>query len=122
MVAAYYDGEEMQMWAMDKLANRAISDVETVDAGDDLPTVSIEDYTPGSQLVELSVFYSGSATLNPNSSQLEKSIFFGKSKDEVRRYVLSLDHVRGVDVELYPVWILSIPSNEDQVTVKVQSK
>lgn len=115
-----YEERAMQAFAAEKLVNRALTDTEVVEPSKNLPTVTIDDYDLDKKKVDLSVFYDGVAILNANSKQLDKSIFFGKSKDEVRRYVLSLDHVRGVDVSFSPVWILTVPNIAEHVTVVVK--
>ena len=58
--------------------------------------------------------------LNPESKQLDKSMFFGKTKDEVRRYLLKLDHVRSVDIKFSPGWIRTVPYVNEHVEVMVK--
>ena len=103
------------------LHKRAFGDIEIVTPGNDLATVSIEDFDLGSGEAKLSIFSTGRATLNPDSDQLAKTMFYGKTRDEVRRYALSLDHVRSVNVEFSPAWIRSVPHISDHVTVIVKT-
>ncbi len=121
VVGALYTEETITAWAKAKLAKRALHDTESITPSDTAPTVSIANYYPERNEVDLSVFIDGIATLNINSPALQKSMFFGKDKDEVRRYALSLDHVRGVDISFSPAWIRTVPFLDDHVTIMVKN-
>jgi len=47
-------------------------------------------------------------------------MFFGKSKDEVRRYLLKLDHVRSVDIKFKPAWIRTVPHVGEHIEIIVK--
>ena len=49
------------------------------------------------------------------------SKFFGKNKDEVRRYVLSLDNVYSVDIKYSPAWMQTVPHVADHVSVVIKN-
>jgi hypothetical protein len=119
VVGAFYDGKEMRAKAMAMLLKKSVSNTEIIEPGKDAPTVTVERYDADSSVATLSVYQSGQATLNPESQEIQKTVFFGKSKDEVRRYLLSLSHVHAVDVVFRPAWMLSVPQIPDHVQVKV---
>lgn len=121
VLGAFYDEETMQQWAQSILMKRALNDAEIVEPSEQAATIKITDYDLTRDEVDVDAFFTGVAMLNPESKQLQKSMFFGKTKDEVRRYVLSLDHVRGVDVSFQPAWMMSVPHIADHVTVIVKS-
>ncbi len=59
-------------------------------------------------------------SLDPNSKDLQRMVFYGKNEEEVRRYVLSLDHVSGVEVKFKPIWNKSVPYVADHVNIVVR--
>jgi predicted nucleic acid-binding Zn-ribbon protein len=120
VAAVSYDANALTEWATMQLAKKAISDAEKLHSASDAPTLTFASYDASNNTATIRVFYDGSYTLNPESRQIEKSMFFGKNRDEVRRYVLSLDHVSGVEVDLQPAWMQTVPHVHDHVTVIVK--
>ena len=121
VIAVTYD-EELATEAVSKeLDKRVLSDVEVVTGSKTKPTVSLEAYDIEAGTATLKVFCSGLVELNPESKQLQKMVFFGKTRDEVRRYLLSLDHVQGVEIKFSPAWMRSVPYVNEHVNVIVKS-
>lgn len=116
-----YPGEEVKQTATELLVKRIVDDTESIVPSSVGPTISIDDYDLGKGEATLKIFYNGLASLNPESRVVDKAVFFGKTKEEVRRYVLSLDHVRGVDIRFTPRWMLRVPRISDHVSVIVKS-
>ena len=120
VVGVFYNAEEMQRLAEKILEKRGVDDVEMIQANNQPPTVIVEEYDLTKGTATVQVFHSGSAVLNPESKQLDKAVFFGKTKDEVRRYLLKLDHVRSVEIKFTPAWVRSIPFVAEHVNVIVK--
>lgn len=120
VVGVFYEQEELTEWAYMQLEKKAISDAEKLHTGGDAPTLTFDSYNKEEQTAVVTLFYDGTYTLNPESRQIDKSMFFGKDRDEVRRYVLSLDHVSGVEVDLQPAWMHTVPHVHDHVSVIVK--
>lgn len=120
LVAVLYDEDAMQDWADRQLMKQAIGDTEFIRSGSTNPTVTFGEFNTEDETARLNVFYAGVVTLNPESKQIEKPVFFGKDRDEVRRYLLSLDRVHGVDVQLRPAWMRAVPHIHDHVSVVVK--
>jgi len=120
VVGVFVSPEEVNKLASDVLMSRAIDDAEYIEPSDAAPAVTLSSYDAADNTAELEVTYTGRATINPESKQLDKIAFYGKTKDEVRRYLLSLDHVYGVDVHLRPAWTQTIPHVADHVDVVVK--
>jgi len=99
---------------------RAIDDAEIIYPSEEPPAVLLSEYDLDKGTANLDVTYTGVATLNPESKQLQKLMFFGKTKDELRRYLLSLDHVYGVEVNLRPLWTQTVPHVADHINVVVK--
>lgn len=120
LVGASYDSVDVQTFADSSLRQREIDDAELINPAASAPVVTFNSYNPLTETVTASVFHSGMAMLNPESKQIQKMIFFGKTRDEVRRYLLSLDHVHSVEVKFKPAWIRSVPHVHDHVNVIVR--
>jgi hypothetical protein len=120
LVGASYDSADVQTFADNSLRQREIDDAEVINPAASAPVVTFNSYNPLTETVTASVFHSGMAMLNPESKQIQKMIFFGKTRDEVRRYLLSLDHVHSVEVKFKPAWIRSVPHVHDHVNVIVR--
>jgi hypothetical protein len=120
LVGVSYDTNAVQAYADNSLRQREIDDAEVITPAESVPVVTYSDFDAGDETVTASVFHSGMAMLNPESKQIQKMIFFGKTKDEVRRYLLSLDHVHSVDVKFKPGWIRTVPHVHEHVNVVVK--
>jgi len=120
VVAIEYDLDELKKWSETELRDEQISDDEIVSPSESMPTVTFEEYDRKENVATVQVFADGLATLNPESPSLEKSMFFGKTKEEVRHYILPLDHVQEVDVEFSPAWVRKVPFMGEHVTVKMK--
>lgn len=88
---------------------------------DSNPTVTVVSDDAVAGTAQLSVNENALVTLDANVDKLAPSNFFGKSKDEIQRYVLGLDHVASVDVRLSPWWTRTAPAVLDRVHVVVKN-
>jgi hypothetical protein len=120
VVAATFSADDLDAYVADALQSRAIDDTELVSPVGGEPTITLGSYRAEDGTVTATVYYQGEAKLNPNSKQLQKNVFYGKSKDDVRRYLLSLDHVHGVEVKFTPAWIRSVPHVGDHLSIIVK--
>lgn len=119
-VAVFYPPDAARRLVESELKKQAVDDAEIVLPSPDEPSVVIESVDLRARSAELKISGGGFASLNPDSREIEKSFFFGKSRDDVRRYVLSLNHVYGVDVDFFPAWTFTVPAVADHVTVVVK--
>jgi hypothetical protein len=117
VLGVFYNTDDLQELAENLLSKRAVDDTEVIQYSQEAPTATIEDYDLEEGTATVQIFYDGVAMLNPESKQLERSMFFGKTKDEVRRYLLKLDHVRSVDIKFSPVWTRTVPYVGDHVDI-----
>lgn len=115
-----YDASQLENFAGNALAKHVIDDTEVAIASQQLPAVALDSVDLEDGSGALAVTYNGVLTLNPESKQLQKTMFFGMDKDEVRRYLLSLDHVYSVEVDFKPMWVRTIPYVPEHVTVVVK--
>ncbi len=121
VVGIFYDKQKVREVAVGLLNEKVADTNETVKPGDVEPTVLLISYDDKSGASVVEVVYSGVATLNIDSPELAKEAFYGKTKEEVRRQLLKLDHVKSVEVLFSPSWVRKVPHIEDHVTVVVKS-
>lgn len=119
MLAITYDDSFMKQKADELLKNKVMDDQEILDKNTSY-TIALDTYDLVKQTASLKLTATGVVRLNPESKALDKTIFFGKSRDEVRRYLLSLDRVDGVDINFSPAWIFTVPHVADHVSVVVK--
>jgi len=120
VVGAAYDKSKIKELANQSLMKKAVDDTEIVKSSDKEPQVKFDSYDEENNTAILTVSIRGTSSLNPDSKQLNKVMFFGKTEQEVRRYLLSLEHVHSVDVEFSPAWIDTVPHVSDHVNVVVK--
>lgn len=120
VVGVFFSQDDIVTLSNDVLMSRAIDDAESIKPSDTPPTVALTSFDSTAGTAVLDVTYTGRATINAESKQLSTMMFYGKSKDEVRRYLLSLDHVYGVDVNLRPAWTQTVPHVAEHVDIIVK--
>ncbi|HYE59643.1 MAG TPA: hypothetical protein VEA18_00460 [Candidatus Kapabacteria bacterium] len=121
VVAVFYDPEKIRVAAVDTLMKKSVTDTDSIEPSKDLPTVSLREYAKDKGTATVTIFQSGRAVLNPESKQIQKVMLFGKTKEEVRRYLLSLKRVHSVDVQFRPAWMMTVPHVPDHVQVIVKN-
>ncbi|MFA6486330.1 MAG: hypothetical protein WCT40_03110 [Candidatus Magasanikbacteria bacterium] len=121
VVVAWYDQAEL-----DELLNKTAG--SKIDPGSEKilslsgdPQVSIASYDLARKTAQLAVTQNAIVTLDANADKLSVGNFLGRSKDEIQRYVLGLDHVTGVEVKFSPVWMMSAPSVPEKIQVIVKN-
>jgi len=121
ILAVFYNPTKVQEYARAQLLKRVVDDVTVLRGADGNATVQLKEYDLRDGVAMLTIYHSAVERLNADSKQLEKMLFFGKSKEEVRRHVLTLDHVYSVDVKFRPMWVRSIPFVPEHVQVIVKT-
>ncbi len=121
IVGVFYQNDEVKSLADSELRKRLVSDNEILSVNDEAMSLVLNSYDASSTIAQAEVVASGLVSLNPESKQLAKTMFFGKNKEEIRRYLLSLDHVQGVEIKFSPAWMLTVPPVADHVSVVVKS-
>ena len=85
------------------------------------PNVSVAHFDVASGAAELTVRQNVVVVLDANAPKLSPEHFFGKKKDEIRRYILGLSHVAGAEVKFSPSWVFSAPSVSERIHVVVKN-
>ncbi len=120
VLGIFYNRDQVRATAEEGLNKHAVDDIGSIRTTEKEPRVVFGEYNPEKGTAELTVYHNGVVTLNSESKQLQKMLFFGKTKEEVRRYLLSLDHVYGVDVSFRPMWVGTVPYVPDHVNIVVK--
>lgn len=119
VVGVFYNDEDLSDEAQELLNKRKVTEAEDVEDDCDY-SVTLDNYDLEEGGAVLKLFVSGEVRLNPESAQVDKMIFYGKTKDEIRRYLLSLDHVHGVEIKFKPAWMHTVPHVAEHVQVIVK--
>lgn len=109
--------EDVNRVASDMLNKKIVDNSEVLQTAAAVPTITFESYDATKGTLSLRVTHTGTVNLDPNGATLQKTVFFGKSEDEVRRYVMSLDHVEGVEFKFKPLWNHTVPQVADHVKI-----
>lgn len=120
VIGAFYAQADIESWTEEVLRTQIVNDEVHIVPSDAPATVNFERYNAEDQSVDVLVYDEGVLTLNPESKAIDKELFFGKTKEELRRYLLSLDQVKSVDIQFDPSWMQTVPHIHDRVTVIVQ--
>ncbi len=121
MVVVRYDKARLATVLSAELAKKFDASAEKVALLSKEPVVSVASYNLAAGTAELAASEEAMATLDPDGAKLAASQFFGKRKSDIERYLLSLDHVAGVDVKFSPSWMLSAPSVSDKIKIVVKT-
>jgi len=121
LVGFFYDKIEIKNLINKELEKKVVGNSEILSFNDSEPSLNFESYDTSSTIAIVTAGGSGLVSINPESPELAKQMFFGKDKDEVRRYLLSLDHVQAVDIKFSPAWVGTVPALSDHVNVVVKS-
>lgn len=120
VVGVWYDPQKATAFAEDMLKKRVVDNSEILSSMESLPSFSLESYDLENSTARLTVSHRGLVNIDENSAELEKVNFFGKSEDEVKRYVMSLKHVEGVEMVFKPLWNRSVPRVSDNVEIVIR--
>jgi len=109
--------EDVNRTATEMLNKKVIDNSEVLQTAAATPTIVFDSYDATKGTLSLKVTHTGTVNLDPNGAILQKTVFFGKSEEEVRRYLMSLDHVEGVEFKFKPLWNSTVPQVADHVKI-----
>lgn len=116
-----YDADALAEYVDTVAADKIDTAAERLMTINSKPTVEVVNTDSKNNTAELSVDQSITVTLDADVESLDSKHFLGKKKDEIERYVMSLDHVAGVEVKFSPSWMLSAPTVPDKIKVVVKN-
>lgn len=121
VVIVSYNDKDLQARLEDAVGSKVDADSEKVLSRDPTPKATLGSYDVAAGTAELSVTQNAVVTLDANGDVLAPRNFMGKSRDEIERYLMGLDHVYATDVAFSPSWISTAPSVPDRIKVIVKS-
>lgn len=120
LVSITYQKDQVLSLIQKELRGKIDVTSEKIVSGAKDPEVQLASYNPADGTANLNVVQQVTVTIDPNADKLAPANFFEKSKEEIERYILSLDHVGQVDVKFSPSWINSAPKDPDKIRVVVK--
>ncbi|MFA7315122.1 MAG: hypothetical protein WC025_04330 [Candidatus Magasanikbacteria bacterium] len=120
VVGVFYDDAKLKKYAQNMLEKHIVDNSEILQYTTEEPTVVLGQYNFQAGTAKLTVTNSGLVDLDPNSRELQKIMFFGKTEDEVRRYVMALNHVNGVEMNFHPAWNREVPHVASRVDITLR--
>ena len=120
IIGVFYDEEKLKSYTKDMLEKHVVNNSEILQSANENPSVVLSQYNFQSSTAKLTVSNSGLVDLDPNSRELQKIMFYGKTEDEVRRYVMALNHVTGVEMSFHPAWVREVPHVASKVEVTLR--
>lgn len=121
IVVVKFDQNDLSQYVANNASKEIDKDSEKFLSVNNDSTVVLNSVNEAAGTAELGVTQEVLVTLDVNGNKLALSNFTGKKKDEIQRYVLSLDHVKDVDVVFSPSWMRSVPSVVDKIQVVVKN-
>ena len=121
VVIVFYNTDDLKSVLEKEISSRIDLSTEKVLSVSKEPHVSLASYDLEKQKARFSVYQDVLVTLDANADKLASVNFFGKSKDEIERYIFGLGHVVGVDVKFSPSWMRSAPAVADRVQVIIKN-
>ena len=121
MIVVTYANQDLAQLVSRQISEKTDPTTEKFLGVDTEPQVSVASYDLKNNTAQLSVYQDAQVTLDANVDALSPAHFFGKSKEEIQRYILGLDHVADVQVKFSPSWMLSAPSVPDRISVVVKN-
>jgi len=120
VVGVFYDEESLKNYSKDMLEKHIVDNSEVLQSASEEPSVVLSKYDFEEGTAKLTVTNSGLVDLDPNSRELQKIMFYGKTEDEVRRYVMALSHVSSVEMNFHPAWVREVPHVASKVEITIR--
>ncbi len=121
LVVVMYNAKDLTDRIAREVSSKIDLTAEKFLAADKKPTVSVSSFSLKDGTAELQVAQDALVTLDANVEKLAPTNFVSKTKEEIQRYVLGLDHVVGVDVKFSPSWMSGAPTSPDRIRVVVKN-
>lgn len=120
VVLAAYKPEDLSRSATAMLNRKIVDNNDVLQSAASEPSVTFDSFDGAKNILTLRVTQTGTVNLDPNSPKLNEQVFFGKSEEDVRKYVMSLDHVESVEMKFKPLWNKTVPQVADRVDITIK--
>ena len=120
MVVIAFNKEDLNDIISKELSKKIDTESEKILSTED-PQVSVLSYDLNKGTAQLSIAENATVTIDANANKLATQNFTNKTKDEVQKYVMGLDHVSGVDLKISPSFSNTTPNLARRITVIVKN-
>lgn len=81
---------------------------------------TLEKYDKVERSAQLKVAIKGKSILRQSSNLLDKEVLMGKTRQQVKDYLLSQNGVKEVKIDFSPIWVWKVPRLGDHIEIIVQ--
>lgn len=120
VTAVYYSKDDMQALVRSRLRERVPTGREFLPFSGGAVTYALESADPRAEVAVMRVTADANYRLSPTSPLLQKSVIAGKSVDEAKTLLLSIEGVDLVDVSVRPSWLGSLPALKDRIELTIE--
>ena len=121
IIIVEFDNKKMNEYIDKELSGQVDRTVEKFLRAENKINFDLVAYDIDKGTAEVVVIQDAIVTLDANAEKLNIINFAGKKKDEIERYILSIDHVKDVEVKFSPSWMRTAPAVADRIKVVVKS-
>ncbi|MCC6563262.1 hypothetical protein IT087_00035 [Candidatus Uhrbacteria bacterium] len=120
VTAVYYSKEDMQALVRSRLRERVPAGREFLPFTGGAVTYALESANPQTEVAAMRVTADADYRLSPTSPLLQKSVIAGKSIEEAKGLLMSIEGVESVEVTVRPSWLGSLPALKDRIKLDIQ--
>lgn len=121
LIVVSYNMKDLKAKIAKEVENKIDTTAEKFLTADQKPYVVVSNFDLSNGTANITLTQDALVTIDANVEKMAPYHFLGKSKEEIQRYVLGLDHVVGVDIKFSPSWITTAPTAADKIRVIVKS-
>lgn len=118
--AVYYSKEDMQALVRSRLRERVPPGREFLPFTGGAVTYALESSNPTTEVAAMRVTADAEYRLSPTSPLLQKSVIAGKSIEDAKGLLKSIEGVEEVEVTVRPSWLGSLPALKDRIKLDIQ--
>ncbi len=120
VTAVYYSKDDMQALVRSRLRERVPAGREFLPFSGGAVTYALESADPVAEVAAMRVTADANYRLSPTSPLLQKSVIAGKSVEEAKSLLQSIDGVESAEITVKPSWLGSLPALKDRIELTVE--
>jgi hypothetical protein len=120
VTAVFYNPTTLRERAMAKLANDQSGGRKIITIEDQSLVVSIGEFNTESNLATLTVKFLAQVSVTDPEQAFSRVELIGRTPEEVHQHFSGMAGVKGVEVELKPFWVTSVPTVIDNITLQLK--
>ncbi len=120
VTAVYYSKDDMQALVRSRLRERVPAGREFLPFTGGAVTYALESADTKTEIAAMRVTADADYRLSPTSPLLQKSVIAGKSVEEAKSLLKSIEGVEDVEITVRPSWLGSLPALKDRIKLEIQ--